>query len=94
MKIFIFTKEFFPNKERNNRLLRIYQVVHNQPKYLGRVKYSTGSTMGATSEAFHWLIDAGYIPKSYYNLSQSMWCRAGYYCQAVEDKGYKIVRVR
>lgn len=93
MKTFIFTEERFPNKKRNNRLLRIYRIVHNRPKYLGWVEYSTGSTMGAESEAFHWLMDNGYIPKSYYNLSKSDWSGAGYYCQAVEDKGCKIIEL-
>lgn len=94
MKTFIFTEERFPNRMRNNRCLRIYRVVNNQPTYLGFTEYSTGSTMGAESEAFHWLMDNGYIPKSYYNLSKSDWSGAGYYCQVVEDKGCKIVGVR
>lgn len=93
MKTFIFTEERFPNRMRNNRRLRIYRVVNNQPKYLGFTDYSTGSTMGAKSEAFHWLMDNGYIPKSYYHLSENDWQGSGYYCQAVEDKGCKIVEI-
>lgn len=93
MKTFIFTEERFPNRMRNNRRLRIYRVVNNQPKYLGFTEYSTGSTMGAKSEAFHWLMYNGYIPKSYYHLSENDWRGAGYYCPYVEDKGYKIVEV-
>lgn len=93
MKIFAFVVEKRPNRTRNNRCARIYRIVKNQPKYLGWVEYSTGSTQGDESEAFHWLMDNGYIPKSYYNLSKSDWSGAGYYCQAVEDKGYKIMQM-
>lgn len=96
MKVFVYVETAYHNKKRNNRMLRIYQLVKNQPKYLGFIEYTTGSTQGSDSECFHWLIENGYIPKKYYNLSElwsSGWMGKGYYCQAVEDKGYKIMQL-
>lgn len=96
MKVFAYVVEKRPNRTRNNRCARIYRIVKNLPKYIGYTEYSTGSTMGDDAEVFHKLIEMGLVPKSYYNLSETTsggWCGAGYYCQAVEDKGYKIVEM-
>ena len=90
MKTFVYVETRYHNRKRNNREARIYRVVNNQPKYLGFTQWSTGSTMGSDSEVFHWLMDNGYIPKSYYALSENEWRGKGYYCQEVEKKGYKI----
>ena len=93
MKTFVFVVEKRPDRKKNNRLSRIYRIVRNTPKYLGYIEYTSGSSRGDESEVFGWLMDNGFIPKSYRNLSSSGWCGAGYYCQSVEDKGYKIIQL-
>lgn len=93
MKTFAFVVEKRPNRTRGNRVARIYRIVRNMPKYLGFIEYSSGCSRGADSEVFGWLMDNGFITKSYRNLSKSDWCGAGYYCQSVEDKGYKIIEL-
>lgn len=93
MKTFVYVETRYHNRKRNNREARIYRVVNNQPKYLGVTSWSSGATRGSDSEVFQWLMDNGYIPKSYCALSESAWQGKGYYCQAVEEKGYKIIRI-
>lgn len=97
MKTFVYTEERRPNRVRNNRVLRIYRIINNAPKFLGSLEYTTGSTPGSDSEVFQWLINNGYVPKKYYNLSRSEsrgdWCGAGYYCPEVEAKGIKIIEL-
>lgn len=93
MKTFIFKENKYRNRKRNNRECVIYQIKNNTPIIIGIISYTTGSTMGAESEVFHFLIENGFIPKSYYNLSKNEWRGGGYYCQEVESKGIKIIEI-
>lgn len=92
MKTFIYKELRHHNRTRDNRELKIYRMKNNFPVYVGTVYYSTGSTRGAVHEAFNYLMEAGYIPKKYYNSSKCEWMGAGYFYGDVREH-YNIVEV-
>ncbi len=92
MKTFIYKELRFPNRTRNNRELTIYKIEKNAPRYIGTVEFCSGSTRGATHEAFNYLMDHGYIPKKYYRSSECGWRGAGYFYGDV-TKFYNIIEV-
>ena len=94
MKTFIFKKLIYNINTSNNRECVIYRVKNNIPQYIGSVYYTTGTTCGAESEVFRFLIINKYLPESYYNLSKNDWRGSGYYCQEVEDKGVDFEQVK
>ena len=90
------TKTFFYSiysKNNGKTTLNVYRIRHNVPERLGLVELSEARTRGYDSETFNFLINKGYLPKSYYHLSRCDWQGSGYYCPEVEAKGIKIIGV-
>lgn len=96
MEVYVFTVENInPKKDKfgNNRRARVYKIEKNIPKNVGDVDYKWGLSQGDESEVFKAIMNWGYIPKELYNVSECDWRGPGYYCHAIEDKGYKIIRL-
>ena len=92
MTNFIYKEIAHHNRKRNNREVTIYIIKHNKAEYVGTLEYSTGSTRGAQSEVFNFLMDHDYIPKKYYTSSECAWMGAGYFFGEVTQH-YSIIEV-
>lgn len=88
MKTYIYTTERRSGKKMN-RYCRIFRVINNVPKFVGNVKFSSGTTKGAPSEVFNKLIELGELPTSYADIAK------GYYFNIPEfrAKGFQIIEV-
>ena len=92
------TKTFFysiypKSRTYGKTILNVYRIKKNAPESLGLVEVSETSTRGYDRETFIFLINNGFLPKSYYALSYCEWRGNGYYCPEVEAKGIKIIGV-
>lgn len=97
MKVFVFTVEVIKPKKDNafhNRVARVYEIKKNIPTQIGWTSYRVGLSKGHESKVFNYLMDKGYIPKKLHSLSKELYGSGeGFYVPAIEDKGYKIIRM-
>ena len=92
MKRFYYTDRPDTRSRKGDRIIRVYALKAGIMEQVAHTTYRTGSTKGATAEAFSALIRAGIIPQKWENSSACSWSGPGYFAGPV-TKVYDIQEI-